>query len=282
MVVRVEKASRVVSRRREREAVSARSSAGLSSWKKTREAKIAATESAKHPNGSKTLLALDATDRGASRARDRGGRSPRHRRGGLAISRGSSSTRDPRWSRARGRRRSRHVPCLSIFSNARDEIWTFSAVSTCGVSPEDAWERPPSYPRDPSCRDVHRALHLHVAVHREVELCAQNQICDERCEIDRNSVWYRFRPFAARLQNFSKSAVSCARKVNASAPVVLPRGPVRAVLRERVWHRSRCRDALASARSSRTWVPPRVRCGRNTPVSADRNFAAPFRDLRHR
>ena len=92
----------------------------------------------------------------------------------------------------------------------------------------------------------------------------------------------RFRPFAAPLQNFSKSAVSCARKVNASAPVVLPRGPVRAVLRERVWHRSRCRDALASARSSRTWVPPRVRCGRNTPVSADRNFAAPFRDSRHR
>jgi len=27
-----------------------------------------------------------------------------------------------------------------------------------------------------------------VAVHREVELCAQNQICDERCEIESNSV----------------------------------------------------------------------------------------------
>lgn len=66
-MVRVEKASRVVSRRREREAVSARSSAGLSSWKKTREAKIAATESASHPNGSKTP---------SGARRDRSGRLP--------------------------------------------------------------------------------------------------------------------------------------------------------------------------------------------------------------
>ena len=97
--------SRVVSRRREREAVSARSSAGRRRWKKTREAKIAATESAKHPNGSKTP---------SGARRDRSGRLPSARpwrafaetpaRGFGDFAGGSSSTRDPRCSRARGRR----------------------------------------------------------------------------------------------------------------------------------------------------------------------------------
>ena len=34
-------------------------------------------------------------------------------------------------------------PCFSILSSASDEIWTFSAVSTCGESPVAAWGAPP-------------------------------------------------------------------------------------------------------------------------------------------
>lgn len=35
------------------------------------------------------------------------------------------------------------LPCFSILSSASDEIWTFSAVSTCGESPVAAWGAPP-------------------------------------------------------------------------------------------------------------------------------------------
>ena len=33
------------------------------------------------------------------------------------------------------RRAGLFLPCFSILSSASDEIWTFSAVSTCGESP---------------------------------------------------------------------------------------------------------------------------------------------------
>src|SRR5512145_1997095 len=39
------------------------------------------------------------------------------------------------------------VPCLSILSSASDEMWTFSAVSTIGVSPPG-----PAWPESPKSR----------------------------------------------------------------------------------------------------------------------------------
>ena len=41
------------------------------------------------------------------------------------------------------RRAGLFLPCFSILSSASDEIWTFSAVSTCGESPVAAWGAPP-------------------------------------------------------------------------------------------------------------------------------------------
>jgi hypothetical protein len=42
-----------------------------------------------------------------------------------------------------------HVPCFNILSNANEEIWTFSAVSTWGVSPDEAGGPPPIMPPRP-------------------------------------------------------------------------------------------------------------------------------------
>lgn len=50
---------------------------------------------------------------------------------------------------ARGPDAARNAPCFSIFRSARDEIWTFSAVSTCGVSPAGPWGCPPIMPPRP-------------------------------------------------------------------------------------------------------------------------------------
>ena len=155
-VVKRKVASQRKERKGQRDVVETVSSDGETMEKKrgcvTVAPKAANRRKALAPERFKNPFRRDATDRGLPSASDRGGRSPRHRRGGLAASHwGSSSTSDPRATPvARGVvARSRHVPCLSIFSSARDEIWTFSAVSTCGVSPEDAWGAPPIIPPRP-------------------------------------------------------------------------------------------------------------------------------------
>jgi len=121
--------------------------------------------------------------------------------------------------------------------------------------------------------DVHRARFTcawPVRVRREVDARAKPDLMSFARSKGTRQESSRFRPFAWS----EKSAVARDRKVNSRAAPrhVCPSaaGPVRALRRERVWHRSRCHDAPASARSSRTWAPPRVRCGRNALVPAPR------------
>ena len=284
MVVRVEKSSRVVSRRREREAVSARSSASRCQWKKTPEAKIAATESEaperfKNPFGRSTrpIGAPPERETVAGVRRDTGAGVWRFR-GGVVV-----DARSAVESRAGSSAVAPRTVLEHLQQREGRDLDVLRGVHLRGIPGGRLGSAPHHTPATHHAGDVHRTLFTCTWPCTAKWSCARKtrSVTSVARSIGTRFVGDRFRPFAARLQNFSKSAVSCARKVNASAPVVLPRGPVRAVLRERVWQSSRCRDALASARSSRTWVPQRVRCGRNTPVSADRNFAAPFRDSRN-
>ena len=183
--------SRVVSRRREREAVSARSSAGRRRWKKTREAKIAATESAKHPNGSKTP---------SGARRDRSGRLPSARpwrafaetpaRGFGDFAGGSSSTRDPRCSRARGRRAVAPRTVLEHLQQREGrDLDVLRGVHLRGIPRGRLGSAPHHTPATHHPGDVHRARFTcawPVRVRREVDRASETR-SDELCEIERNS-----------------------------------------------------------------------------------------------
>ena len=139
-----------------------------------------------------------------------------------------------------------HVPCFNILSNANEEIWTFSAVSTWGVSPDEAGGPPPIMPPRPIMPGMFIVAETPT---RRREGAPRSVHCPDLG--GEKTLWVGKKD-GAQKQDSSPLALSLKRSETPSS-----------------WHNraptSRCLAAPASACLSQIWVPPLERCGRLVP-----------------